>query len=131
MCGDLEEEDSDGGEQLYAAFLQAAHAAIHERVDHRGGSRGRLGHEPGPPSDAALHGYMDGLFAEILRACITDAARVEPASRYRVLSAQAVVLARVAGFLAGRLDPAQDPLRNAIEALMAGYGDDGGDHHHH
>ncbi|HMA50077.1 MAG TPA: hypothetical protein VKP60_10010 [Magnetospirillaceae bacterium] len=130
MCGDLEDEEENGAEQLYAAFLQAAHAAIHERADHRGGSRGRLGQEPGPPSDATLHSYMDGLFAEILRACITDGARVEPGHRYQVLAGQAVVLARVAGFLGGRLDPAQDPLRNVIEALMAGYADDGGHHHH-
>ena len=31
------------------------------------------------------------------------------------------VLARLAGFLAGRLDLREDPLRSSIEALMAGY----------
>jgi hypothetical protein len=41
--------------------------------------------------------------------------------RYRVLASQAIVLARAAGFLAGQLDPREDPLRNSIGAFMAGY----------
>ena len=78
MCGDLEEEDTEG-ERLYAAFLQAAHTAIHEAVDHRGGSRSRLDPEaPGAAiSDASLHGYMDGLFGDILNACLKDGRRVQ------------------------------------------------------
>ena len=132
MCGDLE-EDQGGGEAAYAAFLRAAHAAIHDAVEHRGGGRARL--NGGEPSDGDLHAYMDGLFADVLRACVGDGGRVDEAHRYRVLAAQAVVLARLAGFLAGRLDLGQDPLRSAIEALMAGYaagdGHDHHDHHHH
>ena len=42
MCGDLEEDDTEA-QRLYAGFLHAAHAAIHEAIDHRGGSRGALG----------------------------------------------------------------------------------------
>jgi hypothetical protein len=122
MCGDLEEEDTEG-ERLYAAFLQAAHTAIHEAVDHRGGSRARLEAEApgGAVSDAALHGYMDGLFGDILNACLKDGRRVGAGDAYRVLASQSVVLARLAGFLAGHLDLHEDPLRNSIEALMAGY----------
>jgi hypothetical protein len=132
MCGDLEEEDTEA-ERLYAAFLQSAHTAIHEAVDHRGGSRSRLdGHaadqtadqtdgQTGAVSDAALHGYMDGLFGDILNACIKDGGRVGGPDAYRVLASQSVVLARLAGFLAGHLDLREDPLRTSIEALMAGY----------
>ena len=126
MCGDLEEDDVEA-ERLYAAFLQAAHAQIHEAVEHRGGSRGRL-KDPAEDvrsqelSDEALHGYMDGLFADILNACIKDSRGLGGSERYRVLASQAVVLARVAGFLAGNLDPGSDPLRTSIEALMTGYG---------
>jgi hypothetical protein len=140
MCGDLEEEDTEA-ERLYAAFLQSAHTAIHEAIDHRGGSRSRLdGHaagqtadqtadhtdsqadgQPGAVSDAALHGYMDGLFGDILNACIKDGRRVGGPDAYRVLASQSVVLARLAGFLAGHLDLREDPLRTSIEALMAGY----------
>jgi hypothetical protein len=139
MCGDLEEDDTEA-ERLYAGFLQAAHTAIHEAIDHRGGSRSGLvsgeghsegqnaGNSEGELSDAALHRYMDGLFGDILNACIKDARPVGEASQYRVLASQAVVLARLAGFLAGQLDLRSDPLRTSIEALMAGYA--GGDSEH-
>ena len=46
MCGDLEEEDTEA-QRLYAGFLQAAHAAIHEAIEHQGGSRGVLGEKAG------------------------------------------------------------------------------------
>jgi hypothetical protein len=128
MCGDLEEDDTEA-ERLYDGFLQAAHAAIHEAVDHRGGSRGVLadaagmegGAEAGTVPDESLHRYMDGLFGDVLNACIKDARHVGDGARYRVLASQAVVLARLAGFLAGQLDLRSDPLRTSIEALMAGY----------
>jgi hypothetical protein len=131
MCGDLEEEDTEG-ERLYAAFLQAAHTAIHEAVDHRGGSRSRLDDKAadGAVSDAALHGYMDGLFGDILNACLKDGRRVGESDAYRVLASQSVVLARLAGFLAGHLDLHGDPLRNSIEALMAGYDAESSGHTH-
>ena len=141
MCGDLEEEDTEG-ERLYAAFLQAAHSAIHEAVDHRGGSRSRLDeqaaeqsagqaeHRTGAVSDAALHSYMDGLFGDILKACIKDSGRVGGADAYRVLASQSIVLARLAGFLAGHLDLREDPLRSSIEALMAGYDAENSGHTH-
>jgi hypothetical protein len=141
MCGDLEEEDTEV-ERLYAGFLQAAHTAIHEAIDHRGGARGALsgtagdaeGDEAGTGAvpDASLHRYMDGLFGDVLSACIKDARPVGAAARYRVLASQAVVLARLAGFLAGQLDLRTDPLRTSIEALMAGYdAEHSGDHQHH
>jgi hypothetical protein len=133
MCGDLEEEDTEA-ERLYAAFLHEAHAAIHEAIEHRGGSRARLEErsdgEHGAVPDAALHSYMDGLFGDILNACIKDGRRASGSDGYRVLAAQAVVLARLAGFVAGHLDLREDPLRNSIEALMAGYGTENSQHTH-
>lgn len=133
MCGDLEESDAES-ERLYGAFLQAAEAAIHEAIDHRGGSRGRIeqhGDEGGERlSDASLHAYMDGLFAEVLSACIKDARRTGSSERYRVLAAQSIVLARVAGFLTGHLDAQEEPLASSIEALMAGYAERHIPHHH-
>jgi hypothetical protein len=134
MCGDLEEEDTEG-QRLYAGFLQAAHTAIHEVIEHQGGSRAALangagGDEADAIADEALHRYMDGLFGDVLNACIKDARQVEEGARYRVLTSQAVVLARLAGFLAGRLDLHSDPLRTSIEALMAGYGSEQGGHDH-
>lgn len=140
MCGDLEEEGGGEAERLYAAFLQAARSTLHEVLDHRGGSRACLDGQGGGVSEGALHAYMDGLFGDILNACIKDGQRVSEADRYRVLACQAIVLARAAGFLAGQLDLREDPLRNSLGALMAEYdarhpshdGEaEGHDHHHH
>ena len=132
MCGDLEEQDTEG-ERLYAAFLQAAHAAIHDAIDHRGGSRRRLEERPRDPegrlSDGSLHGYMDGLFGDILTACVKDGRLADGADKYRVLSSQSIVLARLAGFLAHQLDLREDPLASVIEALMAGYTPQSQHHH--
>ena len=133
MCGDLEEEDTEA-ERLYGAFLQAAHTAVHEAIDHRGGSRSRLDDQAsdqnGAVSDAALHVYMDGLFGDILNACIKDGRQAGDTDAYRVLAAQSVVLARLAGFVARHLDLREDPLRNSIDALMAGYGAENSEHTH-
>ena len=137
MCGDLEEDDTEL-QRLYAGFLHTAHSAVHEAIDHRGGSRGALvegqdaghGEREGDVADASLHRYMDGLFGDILNACIKDARPVGEGSRYRVLASQAVVLARLAGFLASQLDLRSDPLRTSIEALMAGYDAEHGEHSH-
>ena len=134
MCGDLEECDAES-ERLYGAFLQAAEAAIHEAVDHRGGSRRRIEQRQGdstdhPLADDSLHAYMDGLFADILSACIKDARKASSAERYRVLASQSIVLARLAGLLAGHRDPREDPLASSIEALMAGYSQQDSVHSH-
>ena len=137
MCGDLEEDDTEA-QRLYAGFLQAAHAAIHEAIDHRGGSRAVLIEEAGSEgsaeadtvADASLHRYMDGLFGDVLNACIKDARPLGDSASYRVLASQAVVLARLAGFLASQLDLRSDPLRTSIEALMAGYGAEHVGHEH-
>jgi hypothetical protein len=133
MCGDLEEPDGES-ERLYGVFLQAAEAAIHEAIDHRGGSRRRIERQQDDSGDhlpdASLHAYMDGLFADVLSACIKDARKASSAERYRVLASQSVVLARLAGFLAGHLDPREDPLASSIEALMAGYSPRGAPHSH-
>ena len=137
MCGDLEEDDTEA-QRLYGGFLQAAHTAIHEAVDHRGGTRAALvegaggqdGTEPGTVPEAVLHRYMDGLFADVLNACIKDARSLSDTARYRVLASQAVVLARVAGFIAGQLDLRSDPLHSSMEALLAGYGAEHVGHEH-
>ena len=133
MCGDLEEPDGES-ERLYGVFLQAAEAAIHEAIDHRGGSRGRIERQQDDSGeqlpDASLHAYMDGLFADILSACIKDARKASSAERYRVLASQSIVLARLAGLLAGHLDPREEPLASSIEALMAGYSPRGSQHSH-
>lgn len=120
MCGDLDEQDSEA-DRLYGAFLFAAQTAIHDATEHRGGNRARLDGIDGDIPDKAMYAYMDGLFADMLGACLRDARRVSEPQRTRVLASQSVVLAKLAGFLAGHLDLREDPLRTSISALMGGY----------
>ncbi len=123
MCGDLESIEDVGAEQHFESFLRAAEEVIHEALEHRGAARACLaaGHAARALQPGALHHYMDGLFAESLRDCIADSRALESSERYQVLAAQAVVMARLAGFLAGRLDRREEPLRSCIEAMIAGY----------
>jgi hypothetical protein len=129
MCGELD-EDAEAGADLFHRFLLAAHDALHHREAHR---RPLKPYGDSIPA-GELHAYMDGLFADLLHACIADAERTDETNRYRVLSAQAAVFARMAGFLAGHLSPDQDPLHTALDALLDGYAAKdrpAGSHHHH
>ncbi len=127
MCGDIEEDDRVET-ALYDRFVGHARA-VAARVERR------------PAGGDALTAYLDGLYAGTLAACTRDAERADESERYRVMAMQAVVFARVAGFLSAHVARTEDPLRKAIDALMHGYGeadhaspDHGHDHdhgHHH
>lgn len=103
MCGDLEEEDRFEGD-LYRRFLGQARAML-ER----------------PRSGGDLERYLDELFDAVLRRCVTDAEKAANPNGYRQMAMQSLVLARLAGFLAGHVALNEDPMRKALEALMLGY----------
>ena len=115
MCGDLDENDNFEGD-LLQRFL------VH------GNSKLAL-----PPASGGspngLNAYLDELFADTLGRCIADAKAAEVTKAtmatdgYRVLAMQSLVMARVAGFLAGHVALREDPLRKLIEAAMLGYGE--------
>jgi hypothetical protein len=112
MCGDLDEEESDGrqrtDEQHYARFI--AHA------------RALLAHSP-PPNEAPADTtrYMEKLFTDALSRSVKDCEQAAPDRRYERLITQPVVFARLAGFLAAHMSLTEDPLRRVMEAMMLGY----------
>ena len=118
MCGDLDEEDQFEGD-LYRRFL------VH--------SQAMLAKAPAGGND--LSRYLDTLFNELLERCVNDAEQVAPPNAYRQFAMQSLVLARLAGFLAGHVALNEDPLRKLIEAVMLGYGEaespPARDHHGH
>ena len=123
MCGDLEEEDRFEGD-LYQRFLVQSQAM--------------LGKAPAGGSD--LNRYLDTLFNDLLKRCVTDAEQVASPNAYRQMAMQSLVLARLAGFLAGHVALNEDPMRTVMEALMHGYQEaespperdhHGHDHEHH
>jgi hypothetical protein len=122
MCGDVDEEAGEGEDALYARFLARARTLLEERPQGKPGG-----------ASADPYAYMDKLFADALARCVRDGEEATQDARYRRLALQALVFARLAGFLAGHLALEEDPLRQVIEALMRGYAEAGpaeADHDH-
>src|SRR5262245_13554346 len=120
MCGDMDDDEGELEERLYARFR--AHAQM-------------LLSEPAPQEPADLNDYLDKLFFDSLSRSVRDGEQA--AQRYERLAMQPLVFARLAGFLAGHLALSEDPLRKVIEAMMMGYGEaealdqaQAEDHHH-
>ena len=116
MCGDLDEEDRVESD-LLQRFLVHARALL-ERPRAAGDD---------------LNAYLDKLFANALERCADDADRAPDG--YQVLAMQSLVMARLAGFLAGHVALNEDPLRKLMEATLLGYAEaeqvPQRDHHHH
>lgn len=129
MCGEFEEEDYID-DHLFGRLLQMA--GKHGIVAGEAGSGG--------PSDLstpeARSEYMTGLFKAGLTRAVNDANQLAQGERMDAVAGQAIVFARLAGFLAGQLPPGADVLRPTIEALMEGHREPSEwghahEHHHH
>jgi len=123
MCGDLDDDESEIDERLYARFRAHAMALLTQQG------------APDQPSD--LNQYLDKLFSDGLSRSLRDGEQADAAQRYERLRMQPLVFARLAGFLAAHASLSEDPLRKVIEALMMGYGEaeamdreHAHDHHH-
>ena len=103
MCGDLEEEDRFEGD-LYQRFLVQSRAMLDK-----------------PLAGGDMNRYLDGLFNSLLQRCVDDAEQVAGPKAYGQLAMQSLVLARLAGFLAGHVALGEDPMRKVLEAVMLGY----------
>ena len=103
MCGDLEPEDRLETD-LFQRFVVRGHAALQT-----------------PDSRDELNAYLDGLFKRVLRLCLHEADQAEAGSAYRHMALQSLVLARLAGFMAGHVALNEDPMRKLLEAAMLGY----------
>jgi hypothetical protein len=117
MCGDLEPEDKLEGD-LYQRFLVHSRAMLDQ-----------------PSGSGEMNRYLDGLFKAVLQRCITDAEHAEGPNGYAQVAMQSLVLARLAGFLAGHVALNEDPMRKVLEAVMHGYAEAESpperDHHGH
>ncbi len=110
MCGELD-DDSPGRkleDHLYLSFLAHTRRLLAEQARAR-------------PDDAAPSAYADRLFSDALNRCSRDCERLDENSRYDTLAMQALVFARLAGFLASHVALNEDPMRKTMEALMHGY----------
>jgi len=113
MCGELE-DDRQLDEEMLARLLYVARGY--------GVTRETLGPRDIPPlsDDAGRPAYMSDLFRRVLNAAVSDLHAIPEGHRTETIANQAIVLARLAGFLAGQLPPGGDITRPMLEALLDG-----------
>lgn len=130
MCGEIDEQVLIGQELMDRARVVAKTLGLPEP-----GAEG-----PGPTGLAEAEGraaYMEHLFRDALSRALSDIGRAEEDETVDALAAQAIALARVAGFLAGQLPAEADLYRALIESATAGHAEArqmaeaASDHHHH
>jgi len=111
MCGEFDDQERVDGE-LFERFVQLANGH---------------GVTPGPPGvDAPTRlaeertraAYMDHLFKAGLRRSLNDAANLPQGERMDAVAGQAIVFARLAGFLAGQFPPETDLFRTISGAML-------------
>ncbi len=130
MCGEIDEQVLIGQEVLDRALALAKRMQL--------GTATGDGDDPVGLADAeGRAAYMDRVFRSGLARAIDDISRAAEDETVDALAAQAIALARLAGFLAGQLPPEADLFRATIEALTTGHAEPRAafeamqDHHHH
>ena len=126
MCGDID-DDTSLDDELLARL--AAHAKKYDAVaSGRGG-----GNEAGFSGETDRSRYMSGLFRDGLSRALSDAAAAPDGAHTDAIACQAIVFARLAGFLAGHIPPGADMFRTVVDALMDGHKEPAefADQHHH
>ena len=113
MCGEVE-DDKQFDNEVMARFLYIAsgHGVTHETIERRAAV---------PLSgDAERSAYMSELFRRALNQAASDLCAIPEGERTQTLANQAIVFARLAGFLAGQLPPGDDMTRALLEAMLDG-----------
>lgn len=119
MCGDFDDHDRIDDE-MFERFL--------EIVGHFGVAPGRPG-ENAPnklAEESERAAYMQDLFKAGLSRSVNDAANLPHGEHMDALAGQAIVFARLAGFLAGQFPPQTDLFREVSGALLQGHGEPAG-----
>lgn len=131
MCGDIDEE-ARLGDEIVARLLALAGRRYGIDVDNLSEAKAC-----DIASDADRHAFMDESFRDGLATALAQLEALPEGQRAEGLASQAIVLARLAGLLAGNLPPGSDLLRTVMEAMLDGYGEparafaETAEHHHH
>lgn len=114
MCGDFDEHERIDDELFERFSARLAHYGV---TAEEGGS--------GTPreleSEEARAEYMQELFRAGLTRSAKDAASLPHGDRMDGVAGQAIVFARLAGFLAAQLPPDADVYRSTAAAMLDGY----------
>jgi len=111
MCGDFGEQESID-EELFEQFIErTARFGVVARPDDQETAVAL-------DTEQARAGYLDQLFKAGLTRCVNDAAGLARGERMDALTGQAIVFARLAGFLAAQFPPEADRFRTVITAVV-------------
>lgn len=114
MCGDFDDHERVDDE-LFEQFIVLA---------------SRFGVTPGQPEanaptrleeESARTAYMQHLFKTGLTRSLNDAAHLPDGEHMDALAGQAIVFARLAGFIAGQFPPQTDLFRTISGAMLDGH----------
>ena len=112
MCGDIDEQEQIDDE-LFERFIE-----LTQRFGvSPGANEGRLQLN----SEEARGNYMENLFKAGLTRCLNDAAGLPNGERMDAIAGQAIVFARLAGFLAAQFPPEADLFRTVTTAVVDGH----------
>ncbi len=114
MCGDFDDHDRFDDE-LFERFIELTGRFGVTRGQPGGNAPVRLADED------ARAAYMKDLFRAGLTRSVNDAANLPQGEHMDALAGQAIVFARLAGFLAGQFPPQTDLFRTVSGALMDGH----------
>ena len=114
MCGDFDDHERVDDE-LFERFIELAQrfGVLPEPV--ADGGPGQL------DTEGERKAYMEQLFKSGLKRCVSDAASLPHGARMDAVAGQAIVFARLAGFLSAQLPPEADLFRMVTGAVVDGH----------
>ncbi len=111
MCGDFDDHERFD-EELFDEFIhKLTHLGIRPDPDAEGTP-------PRLDSEDIRATYMESLFKAGLTRCANDAASMPMGEHMDALAGQAIVFARLAGFLAAQFPSSADQFRSVITAVI-------------
>ncbi len=114
MCGDFDEQERIDDE-LFERFIELTQRFGVLPEPNANGGPSQL------DSEDARKEYMEGLFKAGLTRCLNDAAGLPNGERMDAIAGQAIVFARLAGFLAAQFPPDADLFRTVTGAVFDGH----------
>ena len=116
MCGDFDDQERID-EELFERFAELiSQLGVEIRAD-ANGAPVQL------ETENERAAYMDTLFRAGLTRCVNDAASLPVGERMDALAGQAIVFARLAGFLTAQFPPDADLFRMVTGAVVDGHGE--------
>jgi hypothetical protein len=114
MCGDFDDQEQIDAE-LFEHFIELTKCFGVSPQQGAGGGPTQL------DSEGERKQYMEKLFKAGLSRCLNDAAGLPNGERMDAVAGQAIVFARLAGFLTAQFPPESDLFRTVTGAVFDGH----------